>query len=604
MLPPRLGQTTPLLLIALASALTGCSVFGGKASSPHGLKAPAPAPAEPEEDDGDSNPILGDKPEATAAVRGILAKYCEACHGDPAAAQGGVAEITDLASMVTRGLVVAAEPDRSSLLTQIETGKMPTEGDAPAPEEVQALRDWIAGLPVINEYPDKREPLLLDAVYEAAARDLLTLEKADRVNIRYVDLSHLYNAGVPGADLMRLRHAIDKVANSLSTVAKLKVPEAANSGKTLVRLDMRDYAWTADAWDRLARKSPYTVTPEATKFIGILREDTGAQTPILRADWFVANATKAPDYYRFLSLPLKFEDFQKAVGVDLQGDIVANKVVRAGYKNSGISEQNRIIERHATKTGYLWRSYEFGTSFGQQDVLANPLGPVIVRAADDDSGTTPLPAFQTHAFDEDGGEILFTLPNKMLAYYVIGKDKNRLDQAPSSTKPGAPKVISVGITCMNCHKAGLIDRADETREAVTAQTGFDLDEAEVERVLAIYVERSKFTKVIDADSKVVRDALTEIGVNFDDKDPIADANRRLQKDLTIEEVAAELWVTKDAAQAALAAGQPEPAGATPQFQPPQQQDQRSPTAVENGVITRAQFEQRFTKLNEGLHGTP
>ena len=81
--------------------------------------------------------------------------------------------------------------------------------------------------------------------------------------------------------------------------------------------------------------------------------------------------------------------------VDATEDINDADVLRAGFNGSGISRNNRLIERHETPFGAYWKSYDFGSSTGRKNLFASPLGPG--------------PGANT--FRHDGGEIIFTLPN-------------------------------------------------------------------------------------------------------------------------------------------------------------------------------------------------
>ena len=68
--------------------------------------------------------------------------------------------------------------------------------------------------------------------------------------------------------------------------------------------------------------------------------------PLVRADWFVATATRPPLYDKLLQLPKDFPGLTKSMNLDIEADIKNFVAQRAGFQNSGVSRNNRMIERH------------------------------------------------------------------------------------------------------------------------------------------------------------------------------------------------------------------------------------------------------------------
>lgn len=78
------------------------------------------------------------------ATRKFLEQYCEACHGS-VPYSNNLANITDLASLVERGVVVPFDADNSALYQRVNLGSMPPPGliTRPNQSEIDNLRDWI-----------------------------------------------------------------------------------------------------------------------------------------------------------------------------------------------------------------------------------------------------------------------------------------------------------------------------------------------------------------------------------------------------------------------------------------------------------------------------
>ncbi len=74
----------------------------------------------------------------------LLGKYCSLCH-NPSSAAGGL-DLTSYASVTADAeVVVPGDPDTSLLIGMLEGGVMPPPGNPkPSPEEIAAIRAWIA----------------------------------------------------------------------------------------------------------------------------------------------------------------------------------------------------------------------------------------------------------------------------------------------------------------------------------------------------------------------------------------------------------------------------------------------------------------------------
>ena len=79
----------------------------------------------------------------------------------------------------------------------------------------------------------------------------------------------------------------------------------------------------------------------------------------MRADWFVATATRPPLYHTILRLPDNAVKLEEKLGVDIAGNFRRGRLMRAGFIKSGVSAQNRLIERHDSLYGAYWKSYDF-----------------------------------------------------------------------------------------------------------------------------------------------------------------------------------------------------------------------------------------------------
>jgi formylglycine-generating enzyme required for sulfatase activity len=462
---------------------------------------------------------------AAAALK-IFEEHCARCHGAAATRKrGGIGYITDLAAVaqgeVKKGkLVDLAAPEKSRVYSVIAVEKtMPDDTDEPLPKAVgDAVLAWIqAGAPPLEERGHARRKFIPnDDLLDAVLKDLLSVQRSNRRRVagtRYLTLTHLHNndAEVSPEKLALYRRGLAKLVNSLTRVpAIVRLEPVAGSEESVFRLHLDDLEWPEALWERLVGIYPYGIELDEglARAIGIF---TSSKLPLLRGDWFAFAASQPPLYHEFLELPLEGPDFLKDpsqradrkleayLGVDVLRNIKSARAARAGFFNSGVSSGNRIIERHEIRRyrGGYWVSYDFESSADRPDakknIRENPLGP---REA--------FPGSRL-AFEHDGGEIIYNLPNGLQAYLIVDARGKRLDFAPpeivkDEENPRGGIVIN-GISCMSCHERGMRpDGLDEVRARAQAARA-TLTAEELEAIEALYVPRDDFTKLLDADEK-------------------------------------------------------------------------------------------------------
>jgi serine/threonine-protein kinase len=143
-------------------------------------------------------------------------------------------------------------------------------------------------------------------------------------------------------------------------------------------------------------------------------------------------------------------DLEEFLGVDFQRNFLQGQLARSGFKTSGVSGQNRLLERHDALHGSYWKSYDFKQTTERNDLVRFPLGPVF--------NYNP---YNRLAFTQDGGEIIFNLPNGLQGYMLLNGKDQRIDEGPievvsDSKKTSGTNVIVNGLSCMACHAHGMI----------------------------------------------------------------------------------------------------------------------------------------------------
>ncbi|HEV3436601.1 MAG TPA: c-type cytochrome domain-containing protein, partial [Gemmata sp.] len=286
-----------------------------------------------------------DPKQLAGQAKAILKTHCYRCHGQDGAIEGGMNYGTDLAKLVARKKVIPGDPAGSRLFKRIEEGTMPPPGEKsrPTAEEIDSIKKWItAGAPG-GEILPTRTTLTTSDVNAAILTDLETMDRRTRRFQRYFTLAHLYNVGLSDEELQTYRNALAKLVNSLSWGSKITIPVPVDPAKTVLRIDLRWYVWDATIWNRILQEYPYGILEDTTAARAV-SVGTLAKLPVVRADWFVATASRAPLYYDVLQLPSSLTEVEKLIRVDAIADIQQERVSRLAFNGSGISRFNRILE--------------------------------------------------------------------------------------------------------------------------------------------------------------------------------------------------------------------------------------------------------------------
>jgi mono/diheme cytochrome c family protein len=465
-------------------------------------------------------------------AQGVLKTHCARCHGPNGKAKGGFDFVLDRARLVARGKVVPGAAGESELFQRMQNRSMPPYGapdGRPSEAAIELVQQWIdAGAPAEAETTSTF--LSENDVAQIIEDDLQALEPSERRFARYFTLTHLQNAGLDGEALAATRQALSKLLNSLSWHPRVTRPAAIDSARTVYRIDLRAYKWTARLWDRLTSVYPYRV-PDLTSRSRTQVSTTGSELTFVRADWFVATASRPPLYHDLLQLPERDRALERLLGVEVLEDIQQASVVRAGFNGSGVSRNNRVLERHDAPYGAYWRTYDFSDNIDRQNIFEHPLGPV------------PGP----NAFVPAGGEILFHLPSGFQGYLLVDGEGRRVDKASNTivSDPQRPdRQVENGISCMTCHVRGVLPKSDQVRAHMAKNlSAFSHEEAALVR--ALYPSDAKLRGLLKEDSERFVQALAKAGVVAEEPEPIAAVTLRYEGTLDLPTAAAELGLTAE-----------------------------------------------------------
>jgi len=527
-----------------------------------------PAPVEEEDPYSADDPFTSD---IGKQAKAILEANCGGCHAY-GAQQGNFGYMLDFAELVKSGKVVPGSKEDSQLFVRMQQQSMP-------PAFIRDQRPTFGQIDVIGQFIDQMEepagscvadepaPFMTnDEAITLMAEDIAGLDAEDQPFTRYLTITYESNNELAcDRSIQRQRYALFKGINSVSTETNVGTPEPVpGSNELIYRIDIRDYDWDreinllgddaatitfVDGWEAIVDGG--TVNAARTALIpntnayaveyqgdqaDDLKADAATAVPFMPVNAFIQFTELNDLYYALIGATDNLFDFElEVLGINTALEIEEENLMRAGFANSGVSKQERVLNRFDNNVaGNLayWISFDFdgGNGDGEFDVdnesiFDDPLG-----------------------FQFAGGEAIFNLPNGLQAYFVAAANGNRLGEAPVGVVIDPAQnngVVTNGASCHSCHNAGMITFTDKVKEYVIDNSR-DFDSETYDAVLAVYPDPADFQAAMDRDSEVHVSSVERAGVPRDAPDPISRVFLDFQLgDITPEIAAAELGVTTD-----------------------------------------------------------
>jgi len=284
----------------------------------------------------------------------------------------------------------------------------------------------------------------------SAIEQLIATDAASRggANVVYARIDHLSPDKSQSSELNVVRFGMVKVLNSVSTAPAIVRPVAIDAAKTVYRIDFNEFAQPG----AVARLNGAPYAQENLSRIG--------SATVVKGDWLVFVLSRPEVYDYLLRLP------QLGTMLDATLRVDYNQAKYVNTDKSDVTFAGRVLMRVPINNGgkpggYYWRSYDFGRADVQQRGFSDPRS---LR-------TTAIP-------DLVAGEIIYSLPNGLQAYYLVGFGNQHRFDVPAGSGIGSLPVASDmrrpqdglthcvggkascgfvinGESCMSCHSAGV-----------------------------------------------------------------------------------------------------------------------------------------------------
>lgn len=493
---------------------------------------------------------------ALTEVKAILRSRCAECHGVVASSTDF--DVLNVASLIRSEVVKPGQADDSLLMTVMTTDdeaiRMPQDLPALPADELEKIRRWIAegaeAFPPDVEVPEVQES---EAAFSATVgveyvlKQILAHQRAqdssDQKFMRYFSANHLLTRGATREELDLQRDALAKTINHL-TYEREPVAVSVVDGQTgsVFAVDIRSLGWHREAlkaeddfitarsslntYDLLLLEYPYGISYEDSQtYDRLITEfmqpaEMVRQIPFLRTDWFCSVATQPALYHDMMKMPHTVGELERQIiGVDVDEDLKHHRVARGAVILSGVSRNNRAAERYPSSQGAYWKSIDYATNKGDENIFRDPIN--------------------LHGV---GGEMIFNLPNGLQGYYLADDVGNRLDAGPTeivTDKFAEDKVVRNALSCIRCHDRGMKAFRDVVRPAVEmlpGNLGFSKRD-----VLELYPVQEELSQWLKQDSDRFLNAMEKVLGRPQTVEPLTPVTRRFLEDpLTLGTASGEL----------------------------------------------------------------
>jgi hypothetical protein len=421
-------------------------------------------------------------------------------------------------------------------LNQSESGHMPAQRPKLSDKDIAVFQGWKddgllkSGQCIAVQSPPQQfrdftwtEQQMFD--------DINRISTADQPNIRYLIAVDKVNYG-SNDDVSIAKLAAAKASNSISG-ARDALP-IANVAPGIWRININDLRLSEAQWQTIENASQLQFE-SFTKTGVALKSAAKTRLPWMFVQDFNDTALRAPTYYGLIGAQATLSLQLTKLGVNFAGDLADAKAYVMGFNGSSLSlAANRLLMCFNSNDGAACLTEDTGPIVSDtQNVFKNP-------EPDKAAGGKAILKFAA-------GEMLFHLPNGMLAGFLADAAGNRLNQADPNvvhdftTNPISP-IIKNYLSCTRCHNGGFIHAVDQVRAALPGQ---NIGAADSQIVLALYKKQADWDQIFTQNNDRVANALHLIGIDPSATDPVSKVSDGFLGDLSFNDLAGFFFMKRD-----------------------------------------------------------
>ena len=209
------------------------------------------------------------------------------------------------------------------------------------------------------------------------------------------------------------RQGAVKLVNSLSRSSDVVRLETIDPDAAIIRFNLDDLGWAGAGLGQRARGLSLQHAAATPSSPTRCRARPARSCPTCAPTGSPSRRPRRRSTTSCSSLPRTFQALAHEQGVDVEGNIKKFLAQRSGFQKSGVSQNNRLIERHPRAAATSGRPTTSPATRRARACSSSRSG----RAAKD-------------GFEHDGGETIFSLPNGFQGYYLNEAKGDSARQGP------------------------------------------------------------------------------------------------------------------------------------------------------------------------------
>jgi hypothetical protein len=352
--------------------------------------------------------------------------------------------------------------------------------------------------------------------------DASLVDEDERDTTIYFDASHRLVAGATDAELETFKQALEKGLNSISLEPEVK--RVRTVAKGVWAIDLEEWG-LEDKWALVENADKVRLESKTSTGV-IIKALTGRARPWWPVETVLDVLMRdSPVYYELTETAGTFLEQMDLRDFDAQ---------LIGLDDSRLAPQhNRLISRFECDDGPVYVTFD-------TDAFDDPNKSLKKAPLLADAGTRVPFVFEA-------SEILYLLPNGMLAGALFNAAGLRQDVAPTSTVFDYRSPVSIEIRnfdrCTGCHNAGFIPATDFVRNAVVGNAA-EYDALDIRKVKELYRSAEKNVATFEADNARFAQALEELEIDPALPDPLTDGvGDEYQLSWDVAKAGAFLWLS-------------------------------------------------------------
>ncbi len=417
-------------------------------------------------------------------------------------------------------------------LSCTKTARVAVEPPPAAELGVPAARPSAPIPPIEN---DKDLVLQNDEVEAYALEDAFKLSDADKQNTIYLSAANFVNNG---DNVAEARGGTELGLNLLSTRNFIERARPVDPSGSIYAVDLRDFFGSRSnaVWKLIEDQAVVKIVSQTARFQN-LQFVTQKQIPLMHAQIFIETAFLSPVYYAIKQTPLTENEFWLKEGINRQQDFDDRdeEILLAGFQDSLIGPDNRVVRRMFGANGACWNTYDVDSLqlVAQSNFSKFPFVPE---------------ARSRQTLIHNAGEILCRQPNGLYSLALYDGAGVRQDVAPTTVVVNT-RTAALGLDpsitlrdCSGCHTQFVLPLKDEFRRQI-AGAPFAAEDKELAEIF--FKPQSELNEQISKDNIDHEAALQEIELLPGGSDPMNVGLLDPMRDgFTAKELASFLYLTE------------------------------------------------------------